>query len=303
MWDNEKGVYFMILSDYLKVWLDTYVIPNRAPKTADAYRYALAHLSPEILTKDIGELSAIELQRECNALSAKYSRQAQILHVALGAAFRRAERLGMVARSPMVNVEKPRHEKREISYFSPAEASAYFQAAQKQRGGKLLILMLCIGLRRNEARGLRCGDLGPDGILHIRSQRIGSQQQPLKTQASRRDIPLPEALRSFFDGPEGEYLADISETALRRAHFAAMKAAGIDADVTLHGLRHTCATMAIVEGAQVATVQRLLGHARFAVTVETYVHIDTGLLAGCTSKIIGAFFDHHMEKGARLEIV
>lgn len=293
----------MNLSEFLDLWMDTYIKPNRKRKTGEAYKYALAHLSAEILATELELITPIALQREINALAAKYSRQAQLLHVGLSAALRKAENLGMVTRSPMVHVEAPRHEKKEIAYFSPAEASAYIREAEKLNGGKLLILMLCLGLRRNEARGLRCGDLDKDGILKIRHQRGPDGLQPLKTKASRREIPVPEALWPFFDGPEGEYLADISETALRRRHFAAMRAAGIDQQVTLHGLRHTCATMAIVDGAQLATVQRLLGHARFAVTAETYVHISRDLLAGCTKKITGAFYCHHMEEGARLEIV
>lgn len=293
----------MKLSEFLELWMDAYIRPIRAPKTADAYRYALAHLSPAILASELDELTPIRLQKEVNALAADYSRQAQLLFVALKASLRKAEQLGMMHTRPMELVEKPRHEKAEICYFTPQEAVAYLREAQKQSAGALLVLMLCVGLRRNEARALRFGDLMPDGILKIRRQRVRDALQPLKSKASRREIPIPGALWPLFDGPQGEYLANISENGLRRQHLAAMRAAGIEKPVTLHGLRHSCASAAVADGAQLATVQKLLGHAKYNVTAEFYVHIDRALMARCTDVIIGAFDYHHTEECARLEIV
>lgn len=293
----------MILKEFLNLWLETYIYPNRARKTGDAYFYALAHLDPATQNTELDELTPIALQKQVNTLKAKYPRQAQLMYIGLRAALKKAVALGMMQNRPMENVEAPHHEKREISYLTPAEAAAYLKAAESQEGGELLVLMLCLGLRRNEARGLRYGDMGADGVLSLRMQRTRDGLKPLKTKASKRQIPVPEALQPFFDGPEGEYLADISETSLRRRHLAAMRIAGIDKDVTLHGLRHTCATSAILNGTQLVTVQRLLGHARFTVTADTYIHTDSITLARATRKIIGAFDFHHMEKGARLEIV
>ena len=290
----------MTLNEYLGLWMDTYIAPKRARNTASAYRYALAHLSPEILARELAAVDPLRLQREINQLAATYERQAQLLFVALRAALGRAVRLGLIERSPMAMVEKPEHEKREIVVLTPEEAAAYMREAHES-GSRLLVLMLCLGLRRNEARGLRCGDLDADGVLHVRFQRTRDGLSALKTRASRRDLPVPEPLRPFFDGPAGEYVADLSETQLRRQHLRTLAAAGIDAPVTLHGLRHTCATMAIMDGVQMATVQHLLGHAHFAVTADTYVHPDLRGLARCTDVLFGSFAHH--PQGARLEIV
>lgn len=293
----------MILKEYLDLWMETYIRPNRARKTTDSYVYALAHLSQQAQQTELEQLTPIQLQREINVLKAKFPRQSQLMFISLRAALKKAVALGMMNHRPMENVEPPKHEKKEISYFTAAEAAAYLREAEKLKGGELLVLMLCLGLRRNEARGLRHGDMGEDGVLRLRMQRTRDGLKPLKTKASKREIPVPEALQALFDGPEGEYLADISENGLRRRHLAAMKAAGIEKNVTLHGLRHTCATSAIQNGVQLVTVQRLLGHARFNVTADTYIHIERESLARCASKIIGIFSFHHMEDGARLEIV
>lgn len=293
----------MTLWEYLTIWLETYVRPQRAKKTVEAYQYALNHLSQETRNTPIDQLTPYQLQRECNALAMQYSRQAQLLYVALRAALTRAAKLRLIEHSPMELCEKPGHEKAEICYLTPAEASAYLSHADGDPRRHLLALMLCLGLRRNEARGLRPDDLGADGVLRIRHQRTKDGLTPLKSRASRRDIPVPEPLRAFFDGPKGEYLVDCSETALRRAHLAILAECGIDHRVTLHGLRHTCATLAMQNGGQLVSVQRLLGHAHFGLTADTYIHIDLCTLQQTTGRIFSLISPPIYGDGARLEIV
>lgn len=291
----------MTLSEYLDLWLETYIDPKRAENTGRAYRFALAHLSPAIRSTELDALTPLHLQKEVNQLAAVYSRQAQIMYTGLSAALRKAVRLDMIASSPMEKVEPPEHEKREIETLEPEEAAAYIQAAMEQPAGPLLILMLCLGLRRNEARGIRNEDLDPDGILHIRHQRTRDGLAKLKSKASRREIPVPVALRAFFEGTRGEFVVDVSEKSLRMQHLRVLSSIGVDRRVTLHGLRHTCATMAVEDGVQLATVQHLLGHAHYSLTADVYVHPDLRSLARCTDVIFGSFW--HQAPGARLEIV
>lgn len=290
----------MTLSELLNLWLDTYIAPKRARKTVEAYRYALAHLSRETMQTPISELTPLQLQREINQLAAEYSRQAQLMFIALRASMNRAVRLGMMASNPADLCDPPAHEPADINYMTLEEARAYLAAAEGHPHGALLILMLCLGLRRNEARALHYGDLGADGILRIRRQLTRDGLAPLKSRASKRDIPLPEALRAIFTGDPGDYIDPCSETALRRAHLAILARAGIDRNVTLHGLRHTCATLTLRSGGQLVTIQRLLGHAHFGVTADIYCHIDRHMIAMATGQLI-RYLSHGA--GARLEIV
>ena len=59
----------------------------------------------------------------------------------------------------------------------------------------------------------------------------------------------------------------------------ACKAVGIDGLVP-HGLRHTTASLAISAGANVKVVQRLLGHATAAMTLDRYAHLLSDDLSG-----------------------
>jgi len=79
--------------------------------------------------------------------------------------------------------------------------------------------------------------------------------------------------------PLGEY---------RWAFDNASKTVGIDGLVP-HGLRHTTASLAISAGANVKVVQRLLGHATAAMTLDRYGHLlsdDLNGVADALGKVI-----------------
>lgn len=293
----------MTLHTYLNVWLQTYIDTKKAANTGKSYRSAIKHLSPGILAAELENIGAIDLQREVNTLEASYPRQAQILYTVLSAALKRAVKLRYIQANPVELMDKPAHKAREAEYLHPAEALAYVREAEKKAAGPLLILMITIGLRRNEARGLQNGDLDAEGILHIRRQRTRDGVSGLKSSASRRDLPLPDNLRTFFSGPAGEWVVDVSEKSLRTQHRSVLRAIGIDRCVTLHGLRHTCATLAITNDIPLAQVSKMLGHAHFQLTVDLYTHADTKIMGRCTRVINNYFFPSYIGKGARLEIV
>lgn len=293
----------MTLKSYLDLWLETYIDPKKAKNTGKSYRYALAHLSPEITGAEITELQPIRMQKEINNLEAVFPRQAQILHTALRAAMKRAVKLDYIDGNPMDKVDAPGHKPKKAEYLHQEEAFAYVREAQKQPAGALLVLMLCLGLRRNEARGLCCGDLDQEGVLHIRRQRTREGTADLKSEASRRDLPIPEPLRRFFIGAPDRWVMDVSEKSLRTQHRRTLAAIGCERNVTLHGLRHSCATLALANGVQLAQISKLLGHAHFQLTADLYAHADLIMLRRCTNVLYGSISAHQMEEGARPEIV
>lgn len=61
----------------------------------------------------------------------------------------------------------------------------------------------------------------------------------------------------------------------RRVWEKAVTAAGLDA-LRIHDLRHTCASLAIQAGADVKALQRMLGQASAAVTLDRYGHLMPG---------------------------
>jgi integrase len=161
------------------------------------------------------------------------------------------------------------------------------------------------GLRRGEAAGLRWCDIDLDaGTLTIAQQRIAYGRTvhvgPPKTAASSRTVALDRAtvrlLREHrrrqhserdtagdhwqdsgyvFTTPDG---APLHPDWLTRRFRRLVTLSGLP-PVRLHDLRHGAASLALAAGADLKTVQALLGHASIVLTADTYTSVLPELLA------------------------
>jgi integrase len=123
-------------------------------------------------------------------------------------------------------------------------------------------------------------------------QYIGRRHivSPPKSAAGRRSVALPRLVADeleehlhglpeqsaealVFPAPEGGYLH--LENFRKRVWLPAVEEAGV-APLRVHDLRHTCASLAIAAGADVKVLQRMLGHASAALTLDRYGHLMPG---------------------------
>ena len=74
----------------------------------------------------------------------------------------------------------------------------------------------------------------------------------------------------------------------RRSWLPIRERAGLPADFTFHGLRHTCASLALAAGVPVTDVSVMLGHRNAAITMSIYAHAipDSGDKAAVTMDAI-----------------
>jgi integrase len=116
-----------------------------------------------------------------------------------------------------------------------------------------------------------------------------------KTVNSRRKLSVPpfliDELRDHLsEAPPSEFVfSTVEGHSLRRNNFRrrywlpAVEEAGL-APLRFHGLRHTCASLLIAQGAHAKEVQIRLGHASITTTMNVYGHLlpswDERLIAG-----------------------
>jgi integrase len=74
----------------------------------------------------------------------------------------------------------------------------------------------------------------------------------------------------------------------RRCFDPAVREAGFDGLVP-HELRHTAASLAIASGASVKAVQKMLGHASAAMTLDIYGHLFGGELDAVAARLDEAY--------------
>lgn len=267
----------MIVSEWLEKWLTLHASKVR-PSTIRGYRAALAHLGSGFLALDLLQVTGMDWEAEIFRIRQTYPRQAELAHVALRKAWKDGQRHHLIPwdMQPWQYVEAPRHDKRETPFLLPEEMPAYYRAAMQTEAALPLFLMLCLGLRRGEALGLAWEDIDARSqVIHIRRQLINGISSPLKTNSSYRKIPVSASVidKIYNLGCNDGFLCyNGTVKSLYRSHQAALEAAGIDAGVTLHGLRHTMATAAMAAGADIKSVQGILGHASYTITADTYVH-------------------------------
>ena len=181
-----------------------------------------------------------------------------------------------------------------MRFLSHDEVAA-LAAAIDPRYRALVLLAAYSGLRAGELAALRRKhvDLLRRTVTVVEQvQRIGGEfvVLPPKSAAGRRSVALPtlvatalqEHLAAFGEpGPEGLVFAAPGGGFLRPENFRnrcwlpAVKTAGV-APLRLHDLRHTCASLAIAAGADVKVLQRMLGHASAALTLDRYGHLMPG---------------------------
>ncbi len=149
------------------------------------------------------------------------------------------------------------------------------------RDWAVLLLLYGCGLRVSEATGLN-GDALPLGqVLRVTGKRGKVRQVPLLANV-RAAIegyvalcPYPmEKDAPLFRGARGGAL---SPALIRRAVQGARSRLGLSEKTTPHALRHSFATHLLAGGADLRSLQELLGHASLSST-QVYTAVDTAML-------------------------
>ena len=196
----------------------------------------------------------------------------------------------------------------EMTFLSRCDVDTLLKSVDRHRWGWAFCFLLLTGLRRSEFCGLTWEHVHLDGrYIDIRSRRTTAAGSVVegapKTRKARRRVPLDpfaaqllvqriderDAQRSAWGpdwAPSGDSyvwcLEDGSPPHPDRltAEFSKFCGAIGIADVGLHGLRHTFATVAIAAGMAPYVLSRSLGHSTVSFTLDKYGHLwDDGLTA------------------------
>jgi integrase/recombinase XerD len=260
---------------------------RRSPRTVDAYRRDLAHLR-DFLDASPATSTTEDLERYLAELRAAGLSPSTIARrvAAVRSFFRHQQLLGARTDNPAAELNLPRRRRKLPRTLSPGEAERLIDAAlgtqpRDLRDRALVELLYGAGLRVSEAVSLEKGGVDLDGRL-VRCIGKGNKERivPMGRQAAdalrrylSRGRPYldrrhrPELFLNAQGGPltrAGAFLI------LRRL---AAKAGLEPERVHPHLLRHSFATHLLEGGADLRSVQEMLGHADLA-TTELYTHVS-----------------------------
>jgi integrase/recombinase XerC len=161
-----------------------------------------------------------------------------------------------------------------------------------ERDAALFELLYATGLRVSEAAGLDMEDVDFSARL-ARVVGKGSKERivPFGEEAEaalRAYLPGRDALRHTFEdagdpGSDEEPLfvnmrgGRLTTRSMARLLKRRLRAAGLPAELSPHALRHTFATHLLSAGADLRSIQELLGHASLS-TTQKYTHLDAARL-------------------------
>lgn len=175
--------------------------------------------------------------------------------------------------------------RREHPYLTHGQVSALADSALTDRDRALILVLAYCGLRWGEAVALRWEDVDEVRRRLLIRRSLGDVGGRLiettpKSHAART-IPVPDpawnALASLSHG-DGLIFRTPTDAPLRasswrrRALDPALAVSGLPR-LSPHALRHTAASLAVSSGANVKAVQRMLGHASAAMTLDVYADL------------------------------
>ena len=147
------------------------------------------------------------------------------------------------------------------------------------RNQALLELLYAAGLRVSEASGLLCSQVLLDESM-LRVVGKGSKERivPLhKTACEALDRYLQQARPCLLKEPSSYVFLSsrgnkMSANAIRLVFKQALAKAGLDSSLSPHAMRHSFATDLLAGGADLRSVQEMLGHASLS-TTQIYTHM------------------------------
>ena len=210
-------------------------------------------------------------------------------------------RHAVVESTPIKNLSLPKLEKRLPKFLTKrqmedllaAPAKLIGMQAQRKGPGRPVSAEVCgrdvavletiysCGLRISELCGLRVEDIGfNEQVVRVRGKGKKERLVPIGG-------PALEAIQNYWaqlldppHGPQPVFRTDTSKAAplsplqLSRRIKTYLVIAGLDPHLTPHKLRHSYATHLLDAGADLRSVQELLGHAHLA-TTQIYTHVTT----------------------------
>jgi integrase len=189
---------------------------------------------------------------------------------------------GLIARSPCSRRTSPGLGEQRV-YVATTEQVWQLYEEFPEHMRLAVLLGAFVGLRLGEACGLRVQDI--DFLRAVVCPRVRYPARRLKTKISQTPVPVPASLitecsahisaygrhETMLTGVDGRQLSPWAiERAMRKAR---SKVQDLPAGFRYHDLRHYFASLLIVSGPDVKTVQARLRHASAKTTLDTYGHI------------------------------
>lgn len=293
--EKKKEILFC---DYYEEWIETYKVGAIREITLNKYYVAFKFLKINFPKLFMSDLDKLAYQRILNLYAETHEKQTtKDFHHHIKGAIQDAFDEHLIDRDPtrkaVIKGKEPREKK--IKYLNKEDLmklTAELELTDELNNDWLILLIAKTGLRFAEALALTPDDFDfKNGRLTINKtwdyKSASGKFAPTKNTASIRDILIDRQIRAQFermltDLPVDEpiFVEKLDDDKYKRVFNSTLnnrmsvlcKRAGVPV-ITVHGLRHTHASMLLVDEISIQMIAQRLGHATTTTTQETYLHI------------------------------
>lgn len=305
--NRTKGLLVMpkqtTLLEWLNYWIEEVVKPNRAETTVYGYRRIIEkHIEPDLGNIPLQQLKPQQVQRYYTKLMNEKGLSSNTVrkhHDMLRTALELAVKQDVLLKNTMDKVEAPKVRQTEINFYTLDDLKKLIDAVEGDRLEIVVKLAAYLGLRREEICGLKwdCVDLENNIIVikNVLTMAGGTKiTKETKNKSSQRVISIPDEVaavlrkvrdrqgedKEFFKGeyidsgyvvawPNGKeyrpnYISELFTKFIKDHHLP---------KITLHGLRHTFATIANSLDLSQYEISKALGHSSPSTTTKVYTHL------------------------------
>ena len=280
-----------LFCEYYKQWIEVY--KRDAIREATLAKYQMTHKWVEKLVPElkVSELTRNAYQQLLNDYAKEHERQTTLdFHHQLKGAILDAVDEGLIERDPtrkaIIKGKTPRVKK--IKYLNQFELHtliAHLDIKEEPNWDWFILLVSKTGMRFSEALAItpadfdfarqtlsvsKTWDYKGDGGFKKKKNKSSVRKIQIDWQIVVKFSELVKNLpedKPIFVGEEKIYNSTVNDVLARHC-----KECGISV-ISIHGLRHTHASLLLFAGVSIASVARRLGHASMTTTQKTYLHI------------------------------
>ena len=285
---NKKN---QLLSDYFEEWIELYKVGAVRPITLNKYYISqqyLEELVPDVKVKDVTRQI---YQKLLNDYALTHEKQTTMdFHHQIKSALLDAVDDGLIANNPtrkvVIKGKEPREKRPKfLNQFESQMLIKQMNLPNELNWDWFILLILKTGLRFSEALALTPAD------FDFSSQKLTVEKtwdykstkgsfQPTKNVSSKRKVQLDWQIAMQLSQLIKDYPKDqpifvkgrvFNSTVNNRLQVLCQNA-NIP-NISIHGLRHTHASLLLFAGVSIASVAKRLGHSSMSTTQETYLHI------------------------------
>ena len=324
----DRGTYQtpnkMTVAVWLDEWLKVFVTPKAKPLTLSTYRGIINnHIKPQIGAMELQAVRGAHIQKIYNAATDEglAGKTVKSIGGVLHKAFSVAIKQGIIFANPCDGAELPKIKKHEISPLTDEDIPKFLGAIEESPLRNIYALCLFCGLREGEALGLSWKQ------VDFKKRRITISQQLQRSKEKGEGYYIQDSTKGgrtrVIEPPAiaFEYLRDEQERQFNNRvaagddwhndwnlvftneigghiaihtfykRFKAIAESIGRPDLRPHDMRHTCATVAIANGADIKSVQDLLGHATASFTLNVYAHTSEAMMKD-TAERVQSYYDN-----------